>query len=189
MKIILMRHGKPVLTQAGWIAPTGMERWIEHYNFSAVEADGAPVASLQLANSVACIAASTARRALSSVQARVHRASLVDALFCEAQLPFSLWRFPRLSPFVWAAFFRLLWLFGYSRGADSIRVTRSRARAAAHKLIALAENGPVLLVGHGIMNRLIGTELHALGWACPMKQESKYWSANVYEINKTRYAT
>jgi broad specificity phosphatase PhoE len=182
MEIILMRHGKPLLTQTGWIAPVEMERWIEHYNLSEVEAEGMPITSLKLANSAAYIVASTASRALSSVQALGHTATAVDAAFCEAQLPFALWRFPRLSPFVWVAFFRLLWFFGYSRGSDSIQVTKTRAKAAAQKLISLAEKGPVLLVGHGIMNRLIAKELVALGWGGSTRQESKYWSANIYEL-------
>jgi broad specificity phosphatase PhoE len=182
MKIILMRHGKPLLTQTGWIAPVGMERWIEHYNLSEVEADGIPINSLKLANSVACIVASTATRALSSVQALGHTASVADPVFCEAQLPFALWCFPRLSPFVWVAFFRLLWFFGYSQNSESIQVTKTRAKVAAHKLISLAEKGSVLLLGHGIMNHLIAKELIVLGWGSSTRKESKYWSASVYEL-------
>ena len=177
-----MRHGKPFLSQTGWIAPVEMERWIEHYNLSEVEAVGIPITSFKLANSAACIVASTASRALSSAQALGRTVSVADAVFCEAQLPFALWRFPRLSPFVWTAFFRLLWFFGYSRNSDSIQVTKTRAKAAAQKLIFLAEKGPVLLVGHGIMNRLIAKELVALGWACPTKQQINYWSASVYGL-------
>lgn len=142
-----MRHGKPVLHQSGWIAPAEMAYWIEHYNLSKVKTEGAPIASLQLAE---------------------------------------LWRFPRLPPSVWVLFFRLLWLLGYSRGADSIRVTKIRAKSAAHKLIALTKNGTVLLVGHGIMNRLIAKELNALGWAGPKKQESHFWGASVHEL-QTQY--
>lgn len=182
MKIILMRHGKPLLTQTGWIAPVEMERWIEHYNLSEVETDGIPSNSLKLANSAACIVASTASRALSSVQALGYTTSVADAVFCEAQLPFALWRFPHLPPFVWAAFFRLLWFFGYARSSDSIQITKTRAKAAAQKLISLSEEGSVLLVGHGIMNRLIAKELIALGWAGITKHESNYWSASVYEL-------
>ncbi|MFA6051746.1 MAG: histidine phosphatase family protein [Methylobacter sp.] len=182
MKIILMRHGEPVLTQTGRITPTEMERWINLYNLAEVKAGSAPIASLQWANSTTCIVASTAPRALSSVQALGHKASVVDAVFCEAQLPFALWRFPRLPPFVWVAFFRLFWFFGYSRGSESIRFTKIRAKAAAQKLISLAEKGPVLLVGHGIMNRLIAKELIALDWAGPAKHQSKYWSASVYRF-------
>ncbi|MFZ2405992.1 MAG: hypothetical protein WAW41_12710 [Methylobacter sp.] len=46
MKIILMRHGKPVLAQAGRITPAEMERWIECYNLAEVKAGSAPIAGL-----------------------------------------------------------------------------------------------------------------------------------------------
>lgn len=182
MKIILMRHGEPVLAQTGRITPSEMESWIELYNLSEVKADSAPIASLQWGDSTTCIVTSTAPRALSSVQALGYTASVVDAVFCEAQLPFALWRFPRLSPFAWAAFFRLFWFFGYSQGSESIQVAKTRAKTAARKLISLSENGSVLLVGHGIMNRLIAKELIALGWAGPAKQQSKYWGTSVYRF-------
>lgn len=177
-----MRHGKTPFPQSGWIAPLEMQQWIEQYNLAEVEADNVPPMSLKLANSATYIIASTARRSLSSVQALGHTAAISDDVFCEAQLSFALWRFPRLSPFVWAGFFRLLWLFGYSRGSDSLQTTRARARIAARQLTALAEHGTVLLVGHGIMNSLIGKELLASGWSGPSKQKVKYWSANVYRF-------
>ena len=175
-----MRHGKPVLAQRGWIAPAEMEGWIEHYNLSEVEKHGVPAASLKLANSATVVVTSTARRALSSVQALGRTPFAVDAAFCEAQLPFALWRFPRLPPLLWAAFFRLAWLFGYSRGSDSIQVTKARAKIAALKLTSLSEKDAVLLVGHGVMNRLIAKELVALGWSGTTQHENKYWSASVY---------
>jgi broad specificity phosphatase PhoE len=181
-KIILMRHGRPVLNQSGRITPAEMEGWIEHYNLAEVEADGAPSDGLSWLDSTTCIVASTAPRALSSVQALGYAPSVVDAVFCEAQLPFVVWRFPRLSPVVWAALFRLFWFFGYSRGSESIQVAKARARIAARKLIALAGQGPVLLVGHGVMNRLIAKELIALGWAGRAKHRNNYWSTSVYRF-------
>lgn len=63
MKIILMRHGKPVFAPTAWIAPIEMEQWIKDYNLSEVATDSVPSASLELAHSVACIVASTAPRA------------------------------------------------------------------------------------------------------------------------------
>ena len=180
MKIILMRHGKPILPTVGWLTPVEMKQWIVNYDLSEVEVDGIPIASLTAANSASVIVTSTAARALSSVAALGHTAAVADAVFCEAQLPFALWRFPRLSPFVWAAFFRLLWFFGYARDADSIQATMARASAATQQLVLLAEKNDVLLVGHGIMNRLISKELFALGWSGYGKHESKHWSTNVY---------
>lgn len=182
MTITLMRHGKPVLANTGWITPSEMECWIDLYNRSEVTTDGAPISSLQFVNTSTCIVASTARRALSSVQALGLTVSVTDSVFCEAQLPYPLWRFPRLPPFVWAAFFRLLWFFGYSRGFESIQAAKARAKTAAEKLILLAEKGPVLLVGHGIMNRLIAKELVVLGWVAPARHASQYWCANIYQL-------
>lgn len=180
MTIILMRHGKPSLPRMGWITPAEMGRWIEHYNRAEVAAQGVPIVSLELACSAACVVTSTAPRALSSAQALGHLPSVTDAVFCEAELPFALWQFPRLPPIIWAAFFRLLWFFGYSRGSDSIRATQARAKEAANKLIVLAESGSVLLVGHGIMNRFIAKELIAMGWSGPRRHKDHYWSASVY---------
>lgn len=182
MKIILMRHGKPVLAQWGRIAPVEMGRWIEQYNFSEVQQHGIPVASRKQANSATVVVASTASRSISSVQALGLTPTIVDATFCEAQLPYALWLFPRLSPVVWAAIFRLAWMFGYSRGSDSIHATRIRAKTAAQKLISLANTETVLLVGHGIMNRLIARELIAIGWIGAAKHESKYWSTSIYGV-------
>jgi hypothetical protein len=182
MKIILMRHGKPVLTQTGRITPAEMEGWIEHYNLVEVKAGGAPIDGLPWLDAATCIAASTAPRALSSIEALGYTPSVVDAVFCEAQLPFAVWRFPRLSPFVWAALFRLFWFFGYSRGSESIQVAKARARVAALKLVDLAGQGPVLLIGHGIINRLIAKELIALGWAGPAKHRNSYWGVSIYRL-------
>lgn len=179
-RIILMRHGKPLLPRMGWIAPADIAHWIEHYNRSEVTTEDMPNVSVDLATSAACVVASTAPRALSSVAALGHTPSVTDAMFCEAALPHAPWRFPRLPPAVGAAFFRLLWFFGYSHGSDSFRATQARAKAAAEKLVDLAKSGSVLLVGHGIMNRLIAKELLTLGWLGPRKHENRYWSASIY---------
>lgn len=181
MQITLMRHGKPRLPQTKWLAPHEMEQWIGHYDRSEVELAGIPLASVGAARNASTIVASTAPRALSSVRALGHHTHVADALFCEAPLPFALWRFPRLPPQAWAAFFRVLWFFGYSRGSDSIHVTKARAKAASERLIGLTSHGPVLLVGHGIMNRLVARELLAAGWVKRTRHESKYWSTSVYD--------
>jgi broad specificity phosphatase PhoE len=182
-QIIIMRHGKPLLEKIGWITPAEMERWIELYNRSEVVIDQVAAFNFDQVRSARCIVASTARRALSSLQALGYTQLVTDAVFCEAQLPFALWRFPRLPPLAWAAFFRILWFFGYARGAESIQEAKIRAHSAAHKLSSLAEQGPVLFMGHGIINRLIAKELTALGWVGSAKQKSEYWGVNSYKYS------
>lgn len=182
MQITLMRHGKPRLLKTRWLAPFEMAQWIADYDRAEVEAGAIPARSIDAAQSASLLGASPAPRALSSVQALGRTASLVADMFVEAELPFTLWRHPRLPPPVWAALFRLLWLVGYSRGAESIRAAKDRAKVAARRLATAARHGPVLLVGHGVMNRLIAKELRLLGWIGYARHGDKYWGTNVYVL-------
>ena len=181
MRITLMRHGEPRLARGRWIAPMQMGQWIDLYNRSIIKEGGIPAQCSEAALSASTIVASTAPRASASARALGDLPFMQEAIFTEAELPFALWRAPWLPAEAWAVIFRLLWLFGYARGSDSLQITRRRARAAAERLVALAAKGPVLLVGHGIMNRLIGKELQALGWLARNRQGSRYWSMGVYE--------
>lgn len=72
---------------------------IEQYNQSEITNQPVPDASMQLAATATVIVSSSAPRALTSVQALGLKPALVDALFCEAQLPYGHWKLPRLSPF------------------------------------------------------------------------------------------
>jgi len=181
MKIILMRHGKPSLNDKSFVSPAQMKAWVEHYNRATVEANDVPQSSISLASAVSQHVSSTAPRALSSLQLLGYAPMVADDIFCEAQLPYSSWEFPRLSPMLWATFFRLLWFCGYSQNAEPFQAAKARANIAAHQLVALAEKGSVLLMGHGIMNRLIANELTSLGWTKQQKQKSHYWASNSYQ--------
>jgi len=175
MHITLMRHGEPVMPSSRWLAPCDMGQWIAQYDAAEVHGDAMPADSIAAARAAAIVFASTLPRAQASAQALGHATPRVDALFCEAALPYALWRFPRLPPALWAALFRLAWLGGYARGADGLATVRLRARAASVQLIACAAAGPVVLVGHGIMNRLIARELHAAGWVATSGHRSGHW--------------
>jgi broad specificity phosphatase PhoE len=177
MQITLMRHGKPRLAASRWLAPCDMDGWIEQYDEAGIHVDAIPAAT-GVAN---VVLTSTLPRAIASARALGHTTPRVDAVFREAALSFPQWRFPRLPPSAWAAIFRVAWLCGYTRGADTLAVVRLRARAASAQLIACAADGPVLLVGHGIMNRLIARELRAAGWISRSRQRSGYWATTRFE--------
>jgi hypothetical protein len=168
------------------MAPADVGHWIKRYDLADVEPT-APMASQRLADSATFVASSTLRRALSSVRALGRTPSSADAVYAEAALPFAPWRGPRLPVGVWVVLFRLLWFMGYAQHADAFQTTKARAKIAALRLASHAVSGPVLLVGHGIMNRLIGRELIALGWT-PTRPQSKgsYWSASTYELQPSR---
>jgi broad specificity phosphatase PhoE len=178
-----MRHGQPELVATAKISAVEMKGWIEQYNRSEITHHAVPHSSMQLAATATVIVSSTAPRALTSVQALGLKPALVDALFCEAQLPYGHWKLPRLSPFTWAFILRVLWLCGYSRNVESAGTARIRASTAAKRLQSLAGDGPVLLLGHGIMNRMIANQLVADGWVRQKRDGSQYWSATVYQCS------
>lgn len=181
MEIILMRHGKPLLAQSGRISAAEMGRWINNYNLSEVGQEDIPTSSLNLDG--VTVVSSTASRALSSAHALGCQPTVVDAIFCEAELPYARWRYLRLPAGIWSVFFRILWFLGYSHGVESRAVARVRAGMASQKLIALAQSGPVLLIGHGVMNRLIAKELKAQRWEGPAKLKNSYWSTNLFHAH------
>ncbi|WP_339547715.1 histidine phosphatase family protein [Pseudomonas sp. RA_35y_Pfl2_P32] len=176
-----MRHGQPALANVTKVSALEMKDWIEHYNRSEITQQPIPNASLQLAAYATTIVSSSAPRALTSVQALGLKPALVDALFCEAQLPFGHWKRPRLSPFTWAFILRILWLCGYSGGVESAGTAKMRASKAAERLQSLTREGSVLLLGHGFMNRMIAKQLVKDGWVRQKRNGSQYWSATVYQ--------
>ena len=94
-----MRHGQPQLGEVGKLSALDMKDWIEHYNQSHITHQPVPEASLQLAATATVIVSSSAPRALTSVRALGLEPTLVDAIFCEAQLPYGRWKLPQLSAF------------------------------------------------------------------------------------------
>lgn len=184
MEIILMRHGKPCLNGSPKTSPYEMISWIKQYNQAAIGDDAPPDASRELAARVNRIITSASPRALASLQALGYQPDIIDAMFCEAELPVTHWRWPKLSPFYWSAIFRLAWLCGYSRNVESKKQAGQRAKIAAKRLISLAESGSVLLLGHGMMNHLIAKQLKQQGWSEELKQGNGYWHAAIYKYGE-----
>lgn len=179
-EIILMRHGRPNLAPVGKVSAFDMRHWIEQYDLSEIVEHPAPVASMGLAATAKVIISSNAPRALASVRALGLQPTLIDEIYCEAKLPHGRWKWPRFSPFTWAFILRIAWLCGFSGGVESAREAKSRSNIAAQRLQRLANEGAVLLLGHGIMNRLIAKQLESAGWTCLENTGTRYWSATVY---------
>ncbi len=69
----------------------------------------------------------------------------------------------------------------WCRSEETIHATRDRAEQAAQTIAELAErHGTVMVVGHGIVNRLVATRLRARGWRGPRVLPSAYWSAATF---------
>lgn len=180
-RIVLMRHGRPLVASPGLVSPAGLLDWIAAYDGAEVDQQDVPEEARALARSCSVIASSSTLRALSSLRALGVDPHICDALFREAHLPSGRWPLPLLPVQAWALCFRLRWLLGRNDGGESCALARERAGLAAARLVALAGNDSVLLMGHGWMNRLIGRRLLASGWQCRSTQPRGYWSSAVFE--------
>ncbi|WP_370973293.1 histidine phosphatase family protein [Enterobacter wuhouensis] len=184
MEIILMRHGKPAFTGSAKVTSREMSNWIAEYDLSDTGEDIPLESSKLLAFSASRIISSPLPRALSSLKALGLEPDVIDKVFREAGLPVFHMPVFRLSPTVWAAFFRVMWLCGISRNVERVGIAKRRAIQAADILVAFAKgsDGPVLLMGHGVMNRLIARELRSLGFKEYCCQGNGYWNASIYRL-------
>jgi len=186
MEIILMRHGKPAFTGSAKVTSREMSNWIAEYDLSDTGEDIPLESSKSLAFSASRIISSPLPRALSSLRALGLEPDVIDKVFREAGLP--VFHMPgfRFSPTVWAAFFRVMWLCGISHNVERVGIAKRRAIQAADILVAFAKgcDGPVLLMGHGVMNRLIARELRSLGFKEYCCQGNGYWNASIYRLQQ-----
>jgi broad specificity phosphatase PhoE len=186
MRIILVRHGRVRLKWRNWISPNQMAEWIHAFNTADVCIDDIPDETQAVAESVEIFVSSTMTRSIRSAQCLCGRKAVVsNAVFVEAGLPYASWRTPELPAAFWALVFRLAWLLGYARESESYTQAKQRSVAASRQLINLAQqHGSVLLVGHGIMNRLIAKQLAQMAWRPEGRQRVAHWRCSVYVPNR-----
>lgn len=143
--------------------------------------------SIALAAGCNAVVCSNLPRSIQSAEALgVKHIKFSDFLFREMDLPYANWNSPRLSPYTWVAFFRLLWFLGYSANVESFRSSKLRAIAGARKLTEIAEQcESVLLIGHGLINYFIAKELLSNGWCGPRNPGKRHWEFGVYQYNQS----
>ncbi|WP_445372500.1 phosphoglycerate mutase family protein [Methylomonas sp. HW2-6] len=183
-RIVLLRHGRPSVALTGILRATDLARLADAYRVAGI-VDAPPPATRAVLKDIGMALCSDLPRSRQSAQALGFGENPVaDALFGEAQLPHFHHGRIRLPAAVWLPVLRLLWLAGFSRNGESYAAAKRRARSAAQRLIDYAHiHGSVALVGHGVMNHLIGRELRAQGWCCSLRPGKDYWAYAVYEAN------
>jgi broad specificity phosphatase PhoE len=185
MQITILRHGIPDLP--GWdkIHSSRMPEWIKAYNSAGVKNEIGlscqEMVSELRHNFIVC---SNLNRSTHSAKIIGYQSPhLIDASFCEAELPKIQLPIIKLTPHVWSMIFRVFWYAGVSPKAESVKKFESRVSLAAEKLIQLAQNhDSVLLIGHGIINRFLAKELIAKGWlGKEAPNRNKYWGYKYWE--------
>lgn len=186
MKIILLRHGKPNLVPSKKISANDFTQWINDYNHAQLCSDSLPQdAIIEQTKNNALIISSTLRRSIDSAQ-KLQPAQVIisDALFNEAEMPSTTWLFPKLPTQIWAIAFRLAWRLGFTgtNNVESFKQASSRARLAANELIQHAKHhDEIILVGHGIFNRLLTKQLKSSDWSLTKPLGTGYWSYGVLQ--------
>jgi len=184
-KIILLRHGEVDIENYKNLSANQFGEWIVEYNNSNIKSEFQTKNEVKdLLNKADILICSNLKRSIQSIEIFDKIPFETNNVFNEAQLPFSNWKLLKLNPKIWLIIFRLLWIFGYSQNSESFKETKQRAKDATEKLIELSkQNKTVILVGHGIINKLIQKELVALKWTESKKLQNKNWCYGVFELH------
>jgi broad specificity phosphatase PhoE len=185
VEVVILRHGKVNYPPIKMISARDFTKWVEAYNSNELDRSLQPTEeAFNIANRARAVVCSDLPRSIESAEyLGIKDITVIDSHFQEAGLPVGPWKYPKLSVRVWAIFFRLSWLFGYSNGSESLSEAKKRAKKSTEKLIQMAEEHKIVLfVGHGIINRLIAKELRRLGWSGPKVPSRKYWEYGIYKI-------
>jgi broad specificity phosphatase PhoE len=181
--IVLARHGKPEWSDSTLISGLELGEWVAGRNAAQIDPAFPPSPELRrIARTAAGFAASPLRRSIESLHLLAPEAiPYVDAVFREVEVPGKVPSPLPLPAQVYSKISRIAWYAGWSPGVESFAQARRRAQKAAETLIGIApERGTLLLVGHGVMNGLIGLRLRKMGWKGPHLRARRLWAYGVY---------
>ena len=185
-KIILLRHGEVDIKNYENMSSNEFSQWIIEYNNAEIKSDFLQKNDIKmLLNETDILICSTLSRSLQSLAIFKKIPFESNALFDEAEIPYSCSNFLRLKAKHWLVVYRILWFLGYSKNAESYKKTKIRAKVAAGRLIELSKNNKsVILLGHGIMNKLIEKELVLNKYVERKKTKNKNWDYSVFCFEK-----
>jgi len=185
MKITLVRHGKPSVTDRCWISSSEFAKWIEMYDDSSIhEKEIPPRETIDIVKEASFVATSELTRAIQSAL-RLHPVCKIEKcpLFNEIQIPVALisQRYLRLPIRAWMLNYRLLWFAGFAQDVESYKEARKRAKSAAQQLIQWGEQyETIVIVGHGWFHRIVGRELRKNGFQLEKSSGWTFWSFQTY---------
>ena len=180
MEIVLLRHGKPELELKGILNASEIKQLVVSYAQSGIQ-DSPPETLTKCFNDYYVVCSDLERSIHSAKKLGFKQIHLSDDLFKETDIPHFDQSFIKMPIMGWLMLLRIMWLFGFKKNGESFSQAKSRAKHAANKLIALAyTNEQVILVGHGLMNRLIAKQLILNNWQGPTSPGKKYWEFGLY---------
>lgn len=183
MEITLLRHGRPTYKVRGWLKATELAQAITTYEYAGVCGSPPMDARDHVQNCKVVICSDLPRSVESAYRLGIKKIHSVNEHYRECELP----HFNRgslvLPTKVWVVLLRFLWLFGFSKNAESLVDAKQRAKQVAYHLIQHAEeHQSVAFVGHGMLNYYVAKELISLNWQGPKRPKAHYWATNIYRF-------
>ena len=186
MKIILIRHAKVDVDIYTFTYASELNKWLDIYNNATINKELVNEEEIRnIFEETDKLFCSKLKRSIESVALYGKTPDISDEVFNEAGLPFSNWKVIKLPLVLWSVIFRVMWFFGYKNSGESYNEANIRAKKGTDKLIdSCKKEATVTLLGHGLMNRLIGKELVRRGWKSQGKMGSDNWDYGVFELEK-----
>jgi len=181
LHVILIRHAKVDISNP-WIYSSQLKEYLELYNSSPILKEPISKELRKLIENSDILATSELLRAKKTLKLFNKEPDFTSPLFNESPLPYAKFKLFKLPTKVWIIIYRIAWLFGFSRNANSIKQERVIAKKVALKLLSTRKN--ITLVGHGVKNYLIAKELKRLG--CFLVKKSANKNLGYYSFNKVR---
>lgn len=181
MKIILIRHGKPIAATNPKVNAEEFAEWVRCYDASMVSSFSHPNNRLKNLDSF-YVVSSDLKRAIHSTQIYTGKnPAETFELFREMEIP--RFKLPfRLRAWTWVYLNRVLWMIGLKGPFESYKEAKGRAEQATAKLIELAkQKGNVIVFGHGYMNYHVRKCLDKRDWRI-ISKSSEYWGLTRLEI-------
>ena len=182
VKIILIRHAGVKIPRHIPLYAKEIGKFVERYKYAEIKKEMPSLKITKILNDSDKVFSSNLKRSVDSLALLGKTADVQDGVFNEVELPYCKWRWFKLYPDIWLMLFRTAWLVGYSSHSESFKEAKIRAEDATLKLLKSSTLHPtVTLLGHGVMNKLIGRELVKNGWKKQGGQGMKNWSYMVFE--------
>ena len=180
--ITLIRHGPPAVSLRQRISGHQFRQFVERYDAAKIKRQAFPPSDVaQVMARADWVFASNRPRAMHTAELLgAPKVDRVDAQFREIEFPVDFPKHFRFSALTWTVIALTLWRLGYSAQCESFVRAKQRARNAVDVLEGQTQQGSVVLVAHGGINRLIAKELRQRGWQGPRLPHSRHWGCTTY---------
>ena len=186
MEIILLRHGKPDIELKGNLNASKFKQLAVEYSQSGIQ--DIPSEQLKKCFDYHYVVCSDLTRSTESAEKlNLKNIHVSDALYRETDIPHFDKSFFSLPVIVWLILLRVMWVFGFSKNGESFSQAKIRSKQAAEKLILLAqENEKIVVVGHGLVNYLMGKQLRKNVWQASQRRGKSYCGLSKYKKSHSK---